>query len=73
MKLLKSPQLGIKRICNTITVIIDRLIKAIKFKPIKEFITVEELAYKVNNALFAEHSLLEELIINYNKFFISKY
>ena len=59
--------------CDTIAVIIDRLIKAVKFRPIKESIIIKELAYKVNNTLFAEHSPLEELIINYNKLFTSKY
>ena len=54
-------------------VIVDKLIKAIKFRSIKESITTEKLAYKVNNILFAEHGPLEELIIDYNKLFIFKY
>ena len=53
--------------------IVDRLIKAAKFRPIKESITAEELAYKVNNALFAEHSLLKELITDRDKLFTFKY
>ena len=57
MKLLKLLQLGIRWIYNTIIVIVDRLIKAAKFRPIEESITAEELAYKVNNVLFAEHGL----------------
>ena len=59
--------------CDTIAVIVDRLIKAAKFRPIEEFITAEELAYKVNNVLFAEHGLLEEFIIDCNKLFTFKY
>ena len=53
--------------------IVDRLIKAIKFRPIKESITIEKLAYKVNNTLFMEYSLLKEFIIDYDKLFIFKF
>ena len=59
--------------CDTIIVIINRFIKVIKFRPIKEFIIIKKLAYKVNNILFIEYSPLKELIINYNKLFIFKY
>ena len=50
--------------CNTIIVIINRLIKVAKFRLIEKAIIVKKLAYKVNNALFIEYSLLEEFIID---------
>ena len=50
--------------CNTIIIIVNRLIKVAKFRLIKKVIIVKKLAYKVNNTLFIEYSLLEEFIID---------
>jgi hypothetical protein len=50
-----------------------RLIKVAKFRPIEESITVEELAYKVDNALFSKYRLLEEFITNRDKLFTLVY
>jgi hypothetical protein len=54
-------------------VMVCRLTKAAKFRPMEESMTAEELAYKVNNALFLEHGLPEEFITDRNKLFTSKY
>ena len=50
--------------CDTIIVLVDRLIKVVKFRLIKKAITAKKLAYKVNNILFIEYSPLEEFIID---------
>jgi len=59
--------------CNTIMVIVDQLIKVVKFRAIEESIIAEDLAYEVDSALFAEHGPLEEFIIDRDKLFTSKY
>jgi hypothetical protein len=67
------PQPSTKRIYNTIIVIVYRLTKVAKFRPIEESIIIEELAYKVDNILFSKHRLLEEFITNRDKLFILVY
>ncbi|KAK3204109.1 hypothetical protein GRF29_106g1840700 [Pseudopithomyces chartarum] len=73
VKLPKSPQPGTRRMCDTIMVMVDRLTKAAKFRPMEEAMTAEELAYEVDNALFAEHGPPEEFITDRDKLFTSKY
>lgn len=59
--------------CNTILVIVDQSTKAAKFRPIKESITAEELAYEVDQGVFAEHRPPNEFITDKDKLFTSKY
>ena len=59
VKLLKSLELGLGRLCDSILVIVDRLTKVLKFVLTKESIIVEELAYEVTKALILDYRLLE--------------
>ena len=73
VKLPKSLELGLARLCDTILVIVDRLTKAAKFVPTKESITAKECAYEVTKALVSEHRIPEEFITDQDKLFTSKY
>ena len=73
VKLPKSLELGLARLCDTILVIVDRLTKAAKFVPTEESITAQECAYEVTKALVSEHGILEEFITDQDKLFTSKY
>jgi hypothetical protein len=58
---------------NLILIIIDRLIKYAYFIPYKEGLTVEELIYIFNRNIIANYRILEEIISNRNKLFISNF
>jgi hypothetical protein len=73
VKLPKSREPGLARLCDTILVIVDRLTKAAKFVPTEESITAEECAYEVTKALVSEHGVPEEFITDRDKLFTSKY
>jgi DNA-binding transcriptional regulator WhiA len=73
VKLPKSLELALGRLCDTILVIVDRLTKASKFVPTEETITAEECAYEVSKAMISEHGMPEEFITDRDKLFTSKY
>jgi hypothetical protein len=71
LPLLKEVLTGITY--NSILVITDRLIKYAYFIPYKEGLTVEELIYIFNKNIITNHGILEEIISNKNKLFISNF
>jgi hypothetical protein len=73
VKLPKSLELALGRLCDTILVIVDRLTKALKFVPTEETITAEECAYEVSKAMILEHGMPKEFITDRDKLFTSKY
>jgi hypothetical protein len=56
-----------------ILVVIDRLIKYAYFIPYKEELTVEGLIYIFNRNIITNYGILEEIINNRNKLFISNF
>ena len=73
VKLLKSLELGLVRLCDIVLVIVDRLTKVTKFVPTEDTIIAEECAYEVTKALVLEHGMPKEFITNCDKLFTSKY
>ena len=73
VKLPKSLEPALGRLCDTILVIVDRLTKASKFVPTEETITAEECAYEVSKAMILEYGMPEEFITDRDKLFTSKY
>jgi hypothetical protein len=73
VKLPKSLELGLGRLCDTILVIVDWLTKASKFVLTEETITAEECAYEVSKAIILEHGIPKEFITDRDKLFTSKY
>jgi hypothetical protein len=73
VKLPKSRELGLARLCDLILVIVDRLTKASNFVPTEESITAKECAHEVTKVLISEHVILEEFITDRDKLFTSKY
>jgi hypothetical protein len=66
-------ELGSRRLCDTVLVIVCRHTKGAKFMPTEETITAEECAYEVSKALMSEHRIPKEFITNRDKLFTSKY
>ena len=58
---------------DLIIITVDRLIKNIMFILFKEVAITDELAYIFLRDILAEYILPEELIINQDKLFISKF
>lgn len=73
VKLLKSLELGLARLYDTILVIVCQLTKGAKFVPIEETITAEECAYEVTKALVLEYRMPKKFITDRDKLFTSKY
>ena len=71
IRLLKSENLYIKTIYNTIIIIINKLLKNAIFILLKKTYTVTQITNI--KFVFAEHKLLKNLILNKNKLFISKF
>jgi hypothetical protein len=60
-------------IYNSILVVTDRLIKYAYFISYKEGSTAEELVYIFNRNIIANYGILEEIISDKNKLFISNF
>jgi hypothetical protein len=58
---------------NLILIVIDRLTKYVYFISYKEGLTAEELVYTFNRNIIANYRILEEIINNRDKLFISKF
>jgi hypothetical protein len=58
---------------DSILVVIDRLTKYAHFIFYKEGLTAEDLVYAFNRNVIANHGILEEIISNRDKLFISKF
>ena len=69
VKLLKSKELIIKVIYDSILVIVDRLTKFTYFMPYQEKLTVEDLAYVVKKVLLGNYQMPREFILDYNNMF----
>jgi hypothetical protein len=73
VKLPPSREALIEVTYNLILVIIDRLTKYAYFISYKEGSTVEELAYTFNRNIIINYGILEEIISNRDKLFISNF
>jgi hypothetical protein len=69
--LLRDPIIGIKY--NFILVVIDRLIKYTYIVPYLKANIAEDLAYIFLRVIVVNHSVLEKIISDRNKFFISRF
>jgi hypothetical protein len=58
---------------NSVLVVINRLTKYAHFIPYKEGLTVEGLVYTFNRNIIANYGILEEIISNKDKLFISNF
>jgi hypothetical protein len=58
---------------DSILIIINRLIKYAYFISYKEGLIVKNLVYAFNRNVIANHEILEEIISNRDKLFISKF
>jgi hypothetical protein len=58
---------------DSILVVTDRLIKYAYFIPYKEGLTAEELVYTFNRNIITNYGILEEIISNRDKLFISNF
>jgi hypothetical protein len=58
---------------DSILIVIDRLIKYAYFISYKEGLTVEELVYTFNRNIIINYGILEEIISNKDKLFISNF
>jgi hypothetical protein len=58
---------------DLILIVIDRLTKYAYFIPYKKESTVEELIYTFNRNIITNHGILEEIISNRDKLFISNF
>jgi hypothetical protein len=58
---------------DSILIVIDRLTKYAHFISYKKGSTAEELAYTFNRNIIANYRILEEIISNKNKLFISNF
>jgi hypothetical protein len=58
---------------NSILIVIDRLTKYVYFIFYKEGLTVEDLVYIFNRNVIINYGILEEIISNRDKFFISNF
>jgi hypothetical protein len=63
----------IEVVYDSILIIINRLIKYAYFISYKEELIVENLVYAFNRNVIANHEILEEIISNRDKLFISKF
>ena len=72
VKLLKSKERLTNITYNSILVITDRLTKYGYFIPYKESSNTEDLVYAFLRIVVANHELLEEVISDRDKLFISK-
>jgi hypothetical protein len=71
LPLLKEALIGVTY--DSILVVTDRLTKYAYFIPYKEGLTVEELVYIFNRNIITNHGILEEIINNRDRFFISNF
>jgi hypothetical protein len=71
LPLLKEVFTGV--IYNLILIITDRLIKYAYLISYKEGLTIEELIYIFNKNIITNHEILEEIISNRDKLFISNF
>jgi hypothetical protein len=71
LPLLKEVLTGV--IYDLILVVTDRLIKYAYFISYKEGSTAEELVYTFNRNIIINHGMLEEIISNRDKLFISNF
>ena len=58
---------------DSILVVCDRLTKYSYFKPYLESSTAEDLSYEFLRTVFANHRILEEVILDRDKLFTSKF
>jgi hypothetical protein len=73
IKLPPSKEALIRITYDSILVVTDRLIKYAHFIPYKEGSTAEELVYTFNRNIITNHGILEEIISNRDKLFISNF
>jgi hypothetical protein len=73
IKLLLSKEALTGVIYNSILIVIDRLTKYAYFISYKKDSTVEELIYTFNRNIIANYGILEEIINNKDKLFISNF
>ena len=73
VKLLPSKEVITEVVYDSILVVIDRLTKYAYFISYKEGLTAEDLAYAFNRNIIANYDILEEIISNRDKLFISKF
>ena len=73
VKLLPLKELITNMVFNLVIITVDRLIKDIIFILFKEVATADKLIYIFLWDILAEHTLSEELIIDRDKLFISKF
>ena len=73
IKLLLLKELITKTIYDTIQVIIERTIRYKYFVLYKESSNIEELVYIFSKIIIVQYRLLEEIIIDRDKLFISKF
>ena len=71
LSLSKEPIIRIK--FNLISMVMDSLIKWGTFIPYKELSTAEDLAYAFFRWIVAKHALPQELILNRDKLFMSRF
>jgi hypothetical protein len=73
VKLLLSKEALIGVTYNLILVVINRLIKYAYFISYKKGLTAEELVYTFNRNVIINYRILEEIISNRDKLFISNF
>jgi hypothetical protein len=73
IKLLLSKEALIEVTYNFILVVTNRLIKYVYFISYKEGLTAEELVYIFNRNIITNYGILEEIISNRDKLFISNF
>jgi hypothetical protein len=73
VKLLLSKEALIGVTYNSILIVTDRLTKYAYFISYKEGLTVEELVYTFNRNVMANYGILEEIVSNRDKLFISNF
>jgi hypothetical protein len=73
VKLLLSKEVIIGVVYDLILIVINRLIKYVYFIFYKEESTAEDLIYAFNRNVIANYDILEEIISNRDKLFISKF
>jgi hypothetical protein len=71
LPLLKEVLIGV--IYDSILIVTDRLTKYAYFISYKEDLTAEELVYTFNRNIIANYGVLEEIISNRDKLFISNF
>jgi hypothetical protein len=71
LPLLKEALIGVTY--DFILIVTDRLTKYAYFIPYKEGLTAEELVYTFNRNIIANYRILEEIISNKDKLFISNF